>query len=156
MTPVQPFTIMGGQALTQLIMAAAGTIILVVIGRLLFEIEFPLAPVAIVGAVLAGGAAMVAMGFAIAAVTPNARVAGLATQAIFYPMIFLSGATFPRDVMPEAIQRVGDYLPLTHVVTLAQDQWFDQSWNLVSLGVIAATLVIGLVIGARTFRWDPA
>ena len=51
-------------------------------------------------------------------------------------------------------QRVGDFLPLTHVITLTQDLWFDHSWNMVSLATLVGILVVGMIVGTRIFRWE--
>lgn len=62
-----------------------------------------------------------AAGCALAAVAPSARAAQTIGMAIFFPMLFLSGAAMPRALMPEHIQRISDFLPLTYVTTLLSD-----------------------------------
>ena len=44
-------------------------------------------------------------------------------MAIFYPMLFLSGAAIPRSIMPDFLQQIAGFLPLTHVVILVEDLW---------------------------------
>ncbi|MFQ5419968.1 MAG: ABC transporter permease, partial [Anaerolineae bacterium] len=60
----------------------------------------------------------------------------------------------PRSIMPESVQRVADFLPLTHVVKLLEDLWLRGSWNLTSLAVVVGLLVVGLLISRQTFRWE--
>ena len=153
-TPLHPSTIVGGQIAVQLIMTAFGTLLLIVGGIVFYGLDIPtFVGVALVGLAL-GSLSMFAVGYIIAATVSTTRAATVIGQALFFPMIFLSGATFPREQMPETMQRIGDFLPLTHVINVFQDPWFDQSWNLVSLGVLLGILVIGTVVGTRAFRWE--
>ena len=75
-------------------------------------------------------------------------------MAIFYPMLFLSGAAMPRYIMPDFVQQIAGLLPLTHVVILIEDLWLKGTWNLTSLAVVAVLLILGLVISRFTFRWE--
>ena len=42
------------------------------------------------------------------------------------PMMFLSGVFFPREQLPEFVQRVSDWLPLTNAVELVRPLFMDQ------------------------------
>jgi ABC-2 type transport system permease protein len=75
-------------------------------------------------------------------------------MALLYPMIFLSGAALPRQILPENIQRFGNWLPLTHVVNLIQDLWYGNSWNIGSLTVVVAVMLLAGLVAIRTFRWE--
>jgi len=77
-------------------------------------------------------------------------------MAFFFPMMFLSGAAMPRQIMPENIIAISDLLPLTHVVTFLQKVWigghlFNQPVQLLWL---AAMLVLGTAASVRWFRWE--
>ena len=153
-TPVHSSMIVGAQIGVQMIMTALGGVLLIVVGLLFYGLDLPAVPLNVVPAFILGGLSMFAVGYVIAALIPNLRAAQVVGQALFFPMIFLSGATIPRVSMPEALQRVGDFLPLTHVVNVAQDLWFDQTWNVTSLAVILGILVVGAAVGSRTFKWE--
>ena len=153
-TPISPAIVVGAQLGVQLVMTAIGAVILMVAGRLAYGMEIPSAPLVVIPGLVLGAASLFAVGYVIAALIPTLRAAQVVGQALFFPMIFLSGATFPRADMPETVQRIADFLPLTHVVTLVQDLWFEQSWNLVSLSVLVGILVVGTIVGTRTFRWE--
>jgi ABC-2 type transport system permease protein len=75
---------------------------------------------------------------------------------LFYPMLFLSGAAIPREVMPETIQRYAEALPLTHVVSLLRGLWIGESWgqHLTEVGVLVAMTVLGIIVSAKTFKWE--
>ena len=73
-----------------------------------------------------------------------------------YPMIFLSGATIPLEVMPESVHTISDFLPLTYVVRLLRGLWFGETWGSLVLetGVLIGVLVVSTAIAARLFRWE--
>lgn len=77
-------------------------------------------------------------------------------MVIFYPMMFLSGASMPLEIMPETIQRIADFLPLTYVVKLLRGLWFGDAWgdHLLETGVLAGVLVVCTALAAWLFRWE--
>ena len=77
-------------------------------------------------------------------------------QAIFFPMMFLSGAAIPVQVMPHGMRSISEFMPLTHVIRLLQGLWFGEPWSAywIQIAVLVGMLVVGLAISARTFRWE--
>lgn len=153
-TPLRPEVVLWSQVAVNVIMTVLGVALLTVAGRLLFDLRPPAVTLAMVPAVLVGAFSFFAVGFVMAGLMPTARSAQAVGMALFFPMLFLSGAAMPRQIMPESIQRLAEFLPLTHVVKLLEDLWFRGDWNLVSLGVVSAMLVAGLIVSRHTFRWE--
>ena len=71
-------------------------------------------------------------------------------------MVFISGATWPLEFLPQAVQNVARFIPLTYVVALLKGLWFGESWgeHLTDVAVLGATLAVGVIVAARTFRWE--
>lgn len=153
-TPLRPSTVLWAQVAVNVLMTALGIAILVVAGRLLFDLRPPTLTLAMVPAIALASFSFFAIGFMMAGVMPTPRSAQAAGMALLYPMLFLSGAAMPRQIMPETMQRIAEFLPLTHVVILLEDLWFAGDWNTISLGVVFLMLVAGLVITRYTFRWE--
>lgn len=153
-TPLRPAVVLWSQVAVNVIMTALGVALLMIGGRLLYGLRVPVATLALIPAIVISAFGFFAVGFVMAGLMPTPRTAQAVGMALFYPMLFLSGAAIPRNIMPDTIQRVAEFLPLTHVVKLLEDLWFASEWNLVSLAVIVAMLVMGLAISRRTFRWE--
>ncbi|MFW6097694.1 MAG: ABC transporter permease [Chloroflexota bacterium] len=153
-TPLRPSTVLWAQVAVNVLMTALGIAILVVAGRLLFDLRPPTLTLAMVPAIALASFSFFAIGFMMAGVMPTPRSAQAVGMALLYPMLFLSGAAMPRQIMPETMQRIAEFLPLTHVVMLLEDLWFAGDWNTISLGVVCLMLVAGLVITRYTFRWE--
>ncbi len=153
-TPVQSSAILWSQVAVQVVMTAVGVLLLMMVGTLFYGLRIPNGDVMIIPAILLSAFSFFAVGFVLAGVMPTPRTAQAVGMAIFYPMLFLSGAAMPRFIMPETVQQVAQLLPLTHVVILLEDIWFQGIWNGTSLVVITTMLLAGLAISRFTFRWE--
>jgi len=155
-TPLHPLAILGAQVVVLFAMTTTGTVLLVVVGRTVFGLRCAGSFVAIGAAYVLCNTALFALGFVLASVVPSARSAQAVGMAIFYPMVFLSGAALPRDLLPDTIQRAALMLPLTHAVTLLQSSWMGEGWSthLDAVGVLVATAAGGIALAARIFRWE--
>lgn len=153
-TPLRSQSVLWSQVIVQVIIAGLGIMLLLGAGRLLFDLRLPVGNLMIIPAIILSAFSFFALGFALAGVMPTSRTAQAVGMALFYPMLFLSGAAIPRFIMPESVQRIAEYLPLTQVVILLEDIWLSGTWNVTALLVITAMLVTGLVISHYTFRWE--
>jgi ABC-2 type transport system permease protein len=153
-TPLPPATVLAAQVVVQLALATAGLAVLAAVGMLVYDLNPPAATAAFAGAYLLGALAVLALGFLVASLARSARVASAAGFVVFFPMIFLSGAAVPRESLSLTMQRIADALPLTYAVTALRDAWAGQPASMLAFGVLAATLVAGALVGARTFRWE--
>lgn len=153
-TPIPVLTILGAQFFVNLIMSALGTVILLTVGRVWFGLRLPEHPLQFVAAFLFCCVSMFAAGMLLASVLPTARVAQAVGTAVFFPMLFLSGAAMPRQFMPDTLRSVAEVLPLTKVVMLLSDLWYGGGWNTGALVMLGALLIIAALISLRTFRWE--
>ena len=87
---------------------------------------------------------------------PTARTAQVVAMVLLYPMLILSGAAWPRELMPATVQKISAFVPLTYVVNLLRGLWAGQPWSdhFLDVGVLAGMLILGIVISGKTFRWE--
>ena len=142
--------------ITNLVMTVLGMILLIVVGRLLYNVRIEGSPLIVLVGVLFCALSMFSIGYLIASVAPNARVAQVVGMVVFYPMMFLSGAAIPIEVMPESVRRISDFLPLTYAVRLLKGLWFGVPWSdlLLETAVLGGTMVICALLATRFFRWE--
>lgn len=155
-TPMRPLTYIAADVVTNLIMTLLGMAVVVLLGWLLFRVRFEGSLLAVLCAVLLGGLAMSSVGYLIASLASTARLAQIIGMVIFYPMMFLSGAGMPIEILPESIRRISTYLPLTYVVRLLRGAWFGEPWREHGLEVLilAGILLVCGGLAARFFRWE--
>ncbi len=153
-TPLRPYTILASQVLVNLLMTLVGIGLLFIAARLVFDLHTPQAPLSVLLALIFSSLSFFAVGFVLAGLLPTVRVASAVGQALFFPMLFLSGAALPREQLPDSLHQVSGYLPLTYVVNLIQDLWTGKGWDLTALAVLTAVLIVAVIATARTFRWE--
>lgn len=153
-TPLPSSTILWSQVVVNVVMTACGVLLLVTAGFLVYDLRPPEASLGLIAAALLGGLSFLAVGFVLAGVLPTPRSAQAVGMALFYPMLFLSGAGMPRQIMPESVQKFSEFLPLTHVVKLLEELWLIGTWNLTSLAVVIGLLVVCIIVSRQTFRWE--
>ncbi len=97
------------------------------------------------------------IGLAIGGWAKNERQAAPLSNIIVFPMLFLSGTFFPRFLMPEWLQTVTNYLPLTPVIDGLRLLTTEGKTLLdigPQLGLIAVWFVIIYAIAFRVFKWE--
>ena len=54
------------------------------------------------------------------------------------------------------VRAFAELLPMTHAVHLLQNLWMGQPWSgsLVHVAVMVGTVVVGLAVSSRFFRWE--
>lgn len=97
------------------------------------------------------------IGLAIGGWAKNERQAAPLGNIIVFPMLFLSGTFFPRYAMPEWLQNISDYLPLTPVIDGIR-QLTTEGKTLLQVGpellLITVWFVIIYFIAFRVFKWE--
>jgi len=112
----------------------------------------------LLAAFLALGIVMIlGIGLAIGGWAKNERQAAPLANIVVFPMMFLSGTFFPRFLMPEWLQHVTTFLPLTPVIDgirLIATEGKGILDILPQLGLVGGWMIIIYIIAFRTFRWE--
>ncbi len=155
-TPLRPIAYLISDVAVYLGMTLLGVVVLVAVGRVAYNVRFDGRLLDVVVGFGLAAVSFLTAGYLIASLAPTARVAQVVGMVIFYPMIFLSGATIPLEVMPETVQNVAQFIPLTHAVRLLRGLWFGEPWgdHLREVAILVGLLVISSAVAARTFRWS--
>jgi ABC-2 type transport system permease protein len=97
------------------------------------------------------------IGLALGGWAKNERQVAPLGNIIVFPMMFLTGVFFPRYLMPQWLQSITNYMPLTPVIDGAR-MILTQGKSLLDLGpqlaVMGVWLVIIYAIAFRVFRWE--
>jgi ABC-2 type transport system permease protein len=155
-TPISPISILAAQVIVVFAMTLLGMFLLIIAGKLVYQVKFEGNALSVFGGFVLCSLSFFGLGFILAGVMPNARTAQIVGMVCLYPMLFLSGAGFPRELLPEAIKKVSAFLPLTYVVNLLRGLWIGEAWSahLLDVGVLIGILILGVIISAKTFRWE--
>jgi ABC-2 type transport system permease protein len=97
------------------------------------------------------------IGLAIGGWAKNERQAAPLSNIIVFPMLFLSGTFFPRFLMPEWLQNITAYLPLTPVIDGLR-LLTTEGKHLIDLGpqfaIIGVWFVLIYALAFRVFKWE--
>lgn len=154
-TPLRPVEILSSHALTHAAMSVVGAVLLIGIGYVAFDLNLPASWPATVLALLMSLACMVAIGFLLGAVLPSVRTTQAVAAVIYFPAIFVSGALFPREVLPEFAQRVGDWLPFTYAVRAIRQAWINGGVDVTAIGILLGCTVAFAAVAVKMFKWEP-
>lgn len=153
---LRPRVFITADVIANMLITLLGMVLLVVTGWVLHDVRFEGNVLSFVLGVVWSGLSMFAFGYLIASLAPGARAAQVIGMVFFYPMMILSGAAIPLEIMPESIRRVADFLPLTYVVELLRGLWFGDGWgqHLTAVLVLLGVLVVSAAAAIRIFRWE--
>jgi len=156
-TPIRTWQYFLSTMISQAIIGLVSMVVQFAVGIGVFHLKV-VGNVALLGAFLALGIILIlGIGLAVGGWARNERQAAPIANIIVFPMMFLTGTFFPRFLMPDWLQQVTNYLPLTPVIDgirLIATEGKGVMEILPQLGLIGAWLVIIYAIAFRVFRWE--
>jgi ABC-2 type transport system permease protein len=147
--PIRPRDYLGGVIGSAVINAVVQVVLVFAIGKLAYGVDLPDEPGAVLVYAVVGVASFAALGVAFSHAIPNFDAAGAYTNAVFLPVIFISGVFYSSDELPTALEVIGNALPLKHVIDGLAGDGFGAG-----LAVVAAWGALGAILAVRYFRWD--
>ena len=156
-TPMRPASFIFAYVVTRLTVSILQTGVLVGVAVLFFDVQIAGNVFAIFLLALIGGAVFIGLGFAVSGWARSEETAAPIANVIALPMIFLSGVFFPREAMPDILETVTEYLPLTYLADSLRSVSVDGaalSSQWVGLAGLAVWLVVTYVAAVKLFRWE--
>jgi ABC-2 type transport system permease protein len=148
-TPIPAGSYLGALVGSAVINAVVQIVLVFAIGRVAYDVDLPDHPATVLLYAAVGVSAFAALGIAFSHAIPNFDAAGAYTNAVFLPVIFISGVFYSTDDLPRALEAIGQALPLKHVIDgLAGDG------SGAGFAVVLAWGVLGAILAVRYFRWD--
>lgn len=151
-SPMRPASVLLVQMAINLVSAAVGAALMVVVAVVVFDVPAPRHPAAFGLTFVVGTAAVFAIGLVIAAVARTAKAAGGIGVVAFMLTLFFAGVYLPKFLLPEVIVRIGDYVPPG--IGALQAAWTGDGPAWLQLVVLAAVAAVATVTAVRVFRWE--
>jgi ABC-2 type transport system permease protein len=143
---IRPVVLVAAHLAVTAVIATVGAVVLVAISVTAYDARLPHDwPGVLAGYVLVV-AAFVAFGGVLGLLLPTARAAQAVGVLLFFVFMMLGGAGPPREVLPTALGRIADLVPVTHGGRLLRGPWTGRDWDLVSAGVMAGLLVVSVAL----------
>lgn len=159
-TPLPRWIYVAGRIGSATWFAIVGTVIMVTVAVLFFDVQLVarLVPAMLVTLVV-GAVCMCALGLAVGSLAPSGDSAPALANATFLPVAFVSGLFFPVDDAPQWVQTLGDIFPVKHFAEALQ-AGFDANtkgpgFQWADLAVIVLWGLLGAIVAVRRFSWEP-
>jgi ABC-2 type transport system permease protein len=165
-TPMPPAAYFIGKTISALVLSVAETVILFLLGGVMFGLRPPSTPerwFTLVWVFAAGVAVCTLLGIAVSSVPRSGRGAAAVLNLPYIALQFISGVFFTFSGLPSGVQQVGAVFPLKWICqglrsALLPDALLPaepaHSWEHGRIAlVLAAWGIAGFVLCLTTFRW---
>jgi ABC-2 type transport system permease protein len=156
-TPLPSGAYLGALALHAVTNTALQIALLVTAGRLFFGVGWPPLPLELLVFTVAGVVCFAALGVALANAIPNFDSAPAYVNAIFLPVVVVSGVFYDAESAPVFLAEIAQALPLTHLIdglSAAMVTGAPLGDHLSDLAIIALWAAAGIALAVRGWRWE--
>ena len=156
-TPMPTISYLGGLIGSAVLNAFAQVVLVVAIGHFVYDLGWPRDWLELLAFTAVGVAAFASLGIAFSHVIPNYDAAPAYVNAVFLPLIFISGTFYSTDNLPTVVDGIATALPLKHAIDglkdaiVAGDGFGSELGALLALAAWAAA---GIILAVRYFRWE--
>lgn len=155
-TPIRPFMILSVQVVIGMLTSFFSAALVTVLAVFGFGYRMEGDPFLFIGVFLLVMLSMYSIGMILASLCKTVKIVNVVTTFVYFPMLFLSGATIPFELFPDTVQKVCNVLPLTHGIKLLKavslNMWSQEIWISVALLIVFA--VVGCILSVVSFKWD--
>ncbi len=154
-TPVNPSIILSVQVVINMITAIVSSLAIFITTKIFFGYEMTGSIVKFIFAYFLVMASMYGFGMLIASVCRSLKSANLVCTIVYFPMLFLSGATIPFSILPNALQKLSNILPLTQGIKLLKGYALGIETSLtIPLLVMVISICITVLLSIKLFKWE--
>lgn len=155
--PITAAPILISQMIVGLVHYIPVTVLMLALAHFIYGMPWPDNPWSLAVFILLGVCAFRAMGSIIGAVANSMQESQIIIQLLYFPMLFLGGATFPISIMPNWLQTVAQFIPTTYL-TLGLSGILEGNQtiraNFSSAVALLITAVVGMFLAVKLFRWE--
>lgn len=154
-TPISPIIILLIQVVISMMTAIISSLSVFVVMKLFFSYEMEGESMKFIFAYFLVMAAMYGFGMLIASLCKSIKQANLVCTIVYFPMLFLSGATIPFSILPDGLQKIAALLPLTQGIKLLKGYALGTEINLmVPLLVMVISTILTVIASIKLFKWE--
>jgi ABC-2 type transport system permease protein len=154
-TPIPTWAYLTGLLGSAVLNAFLQVVLIVLIGHLVYGVAWPEDPALLVAFTVLGVVCFASLGVAFSHAIPNEDAAPAYTNAVFLPLIFISGVFYSEDDLPAVLRAVADALPLKHLIDgLSQAIVGGGGDAVTAAAVVGAWALAGILLAVRFFRWE--
>lgn len=142
MMPISSMSLLILDGIVYLLLALIGMLLTMTIGNLVFDTPWPKSLWTFLIGILISYLSIFSMGILLALVCKTAKMAQALGFALFFIMLFLSGASTPLEMMNDTMLKISDYVPLKYSVVLMRKVWIGDSLSELRHEIIVLFLIM--------------
>lgn len=151
-TGIAPGSVLIAQTLVGVLIVTFAAVVMVALGNASYDLSSPASLPAVIGGFVLATVTFCAIGIALSSLLPTARAAQAIGLLLFFGMFFISGGGPPAGLLPDAVGRVADAMPLSYAVETLQKGWWDGTWDATGIIVQTCVLVAAVAVALRGLR----
>ena len=155
--PIRSWQLILATAMNRIFIGLLTVIVMFIVGLVVFDFNMRGDYLSFFVFTVIATTCLFGFGMAIAGWARDANQAAPLSNLISFPMMFLSGVLFPTFLMPEILQKITVFIPLTPVVDGLR-LILTEGKTVLDLGpqlaIIGAWTVLIYIIAFRVFRWE--
>ncbi len=153
-TPLSKIEWILGNVLSQTLLNLMLTAIIIVVGRLVFSVQ-AIPDIFSIILIFLGSVMFSGIGMLLSGVIKDVEAASAIGNAIAFPMMFLSGAYWPVEFMPDYMQSIARVLPLTYFSEgLRSAMIYEYTEGIITNTIIVSVLAAAFIlIGSLVTKW---
>jgi ABC-2 type transport system permease protein len=153
-TPARPSSLLTVQLALNAAACLAGGVLVVLVGRLAYDVPVPPQLVGFVLAYLLALVSVMTVGAVLTALAPSVKAATAIGTIVVFPMMFTAGVWLPVNTMPDLLRRIVEATPMGAGAQAMNQALAGEFPSWTHLGVMAAWSVALVMVAARYFRWE--
>lgn len=159
-TPLPTWAFIGGRIGNSFVVSVLMVVVVTAIGAIFYGVEVPTETIpALLLTLLVGTFSFCSLGLALSCAIPSQEAAPPITNAVVFPLYFLSGVFVPESEIPAGVLHIAAIFPVRHFFQ-AFFEAFDPNtvgagfaWG--HLAIVALWGLVGAALTMRFFRWSP-
>lgn len=155
-TPMRPTVLLLVEGVISMITALLSACLVALCAVIFFDYRMEGNPILLIMGYLFVLLSMYSIGMIIASLCPSVRIANIVCSLVYFPMLFLSGATIPFELFPTFLQNIANVLPLTLGIKLLKHLSLGifVTNDLIAIMILGVMMILGWIISLKTFKWE--
>jgi ABC-2 type transport system permease protein len=159
-TPVKKTFIVLGESLARVVFQLTTSVVLILFGTIFYHFTLAHGFVTFLELLVLsflGITVFMGFGFIISSLAKNQHVIPIYANLFMFPQYFLSGTFFPKGLLPQSLQAIINYLPLTALNDAMRKVSFE-GMHLLGVGKEITILIVWCLVAysllIRIFKWE--
>ncbi len=155
-TPVRPIVLLLVQVVIDMMIAFVSAFLVAGAAIIFFDYRLTGSAAKFAFAYLLVMLSMYSLGMLIASMCKSIKSANIVCSVVYFPMLFLSGATIPYELFPKSLQRIADVMPLTQGIKLLKGFSLGTPIDhmVPALFILILCAIVGTIGSIITFKWE--